>query len=186
MTHGMSNTRLYRIWSGMKSRTNPATTLKIGKHYAGRGIVVCQEWAESFEAFRDWALANGYRDDLTIDREENDGPYSPDNCRWVTQKVQANNKRTNIYITRNGVTKTLKQWCEDLGLNYDAERKRSRRRSTGMQARETYLSQAEQNRILIRQAIAEYPQLSIRALAEKTGYSKSAIHRELTELRKQS
>ena len=92
--------------------------------YGARGITVCAEWLESFEAFRDWALSNGYRDDLTIERKNVNGNYSPENCRWATQKEQANNTRFNRLITYNGVTHTLSQWADIQGLSYDLLRKR--------------------------------------------------------------
>jgi len=82
MTHNSSQTRLYKIWKGMRDRcTNPQTP--IFRWYGGRGIKVCKAW-QTFEPFRDWALKHGYQDDLTIDRINNDGNYTPSNCQWLT------------------------------------------------------------------------------------------------------
>lgn len=92
--HGMTNTRLHRIWNAMKQRcSNP--NFKQFKDYGGRGIKVCKEWStkHGFDVFAEWALSHGYRDDLEIDRIDNDKGYSPDNCRWVTHKENMNNTR---------------------------------------------------------------------------------------------
>jgi hypothetical protein len=92
-THGGYGSRLWRIWSSMKVRCNNSRSRSY-RYYGGRGITICPEWLSDFAAFRDWALANGYRDDLTIDRwPDRDGNYEPDNCRWATSKQQRHNRR---------------------------------------------------------------------------------------------
>lgn len=115
--HGQRHTRLYKIWQRMKQRCYDAN-VKSYENYGRRGIAVCDEWLYNFEAFHDWAMANGYRDDLTIDRIDVNGNYCPENCRWVSRKVQGNNKRNNHNITYKGKTQTLSQWCEELDLSY--------------------------------------------------------------------
>jgi len=113
--HGLSNSRLYKIWIGMKNRCfNPNNTEY--KNYGGRGIVVCQEWMQ-FEAFRDWAVANGYRDDLTIERINNDGNYELSNCTWITPAEQRRNTRKAQKIAFNGQKKTIRQWAKQIGIH---------------------------------------------------------------------
>lgn len=114
-THGKSHIRLYRIWSAIKQRClNP--NREAYPNYAARGITVCNEWLH-FEPFYEWSTANGYRDDLTIDRINNDKGYCPENCRWVSMKAQANNRRSNRRITYNSETHTLAEWSEITGIS---------------------------------------------------------------------
>lgn len=120
-THGDTpqgeHNRLWQIWQGMKQRTcNPNN--KAYARYGGRGITVCKEWLESYMAFREWALANGYADNLTIERIDNNGNYEPSNCRWTTHKEQCNNRRTNVLIEWNGKTQNIGQWAAETGIAY--------------------------------------------------------------------
>ena len=106
--------RLENIWSGMRYRCfNP--TSKLYPNYGGRGITICQEWSD-FYAFQEWAFSSGYSEDLTIDRIDVNGPYSPENCRWATLRQQARNKRETIYLTLGEDCKPLADWAEELGI----------------------------------------------------------------------
>lgn len=111
-THGESKERLYHVWIMMRVRcSNPDHTSY--KHYGGRGILVCDEWQQDFATFRDWCLANNYRPDLEIDRIDNDGPYAPWNCRWVTRMENHQNKRGLRKVEAFGEVKTMAAWARD-------------------------------------------------------------------------
>ena len=110
-THGMSHQRLHNIWLTMRQRCSKPNCSGWRK-YGAKGIRVCDEWEHSFECFRDWAYAHGYDDTLTIDRIDPKGNYEPDNCRWVTQKVQQNNRSNNVKLTYQGETHSLVEWSE--------------------------------------------------------------------------
>jgi len=112
--HDDSKTRLFTIWVNMRQRCiNPGYTGY--KDYGGRGIKVCQEW-ENYLVFREWALSNGYAENLTIDRIDVNGNYEPSNCRWSDKTTQANNTRRNVYITYCGETKSIAQWAKGIDV----------------------------------------------------------------------
>lgn len=113
--HNMYKSRLYGIWSSMKHRCNNINDINY-KLYGGRGIKVCNEW-KGFITFKDWALSNGYNDNLTLDRIDVNGDYEPNNCRWITIQEQQYNKRTNHLITYNNKTQTVTEWADELGIN---------------------------------------------------------------------
>lgn len=114
-THGMKKTRLYRIWSGMKDRCcNPKS--KYWDRYGKRGIDVCDDWVQSFENFYWWSIKNGYSEELTIDRTDNDKGYSPDNCRWATYKEQENNRSNNRILEHKGQAHTISEWSNITGI----------------------------------------------------------------------
>ncbi len=113
-THGMTGTRIYDIWTQMKSRCgNPSH--KDYHHYGGRGIIVCGRWKDSFEAFySDMGPRPSNRH--TLDREDNEGDYNPENCRWATMSQQNRNKSTNRLLTIAGETKCIAEWAKTAGL----------------------------------------------------------------------
>lgn len=136
-THHESNTPLYAVWNGMKSRCyNPNSTFY--NYYGGRGICICDDWKNSYVKFRDWALENGYDSGLSIDRINVDGNYCPENCRWIDCVAQANNRRSNRIFTFNGETHNLKEWSNILGINY---KKLHRRISSGWNFERAILTQ---------------------------------------------
>lgn len=115
-THHKSKTRLYGIWVGMRDRCLNKNN-KAFERYGGRNIDVCEEWKNSFLEFEKWALAHGYAENLSLDRINVNGNYSPSNCRWATAQEQADNKRSNILITIDKITHNLQQWCDIYNIN---------------------------------------------------------------------
>lgn len=126
--HGLSKTRIHRIWSGLFSRCENENFSEY-HNYGARGIKVCDEWQrpDGFMNFYNWSMDNGYVDNLSLDRVDTNGDYCPENCRWATPKEQSNNTRRNVLLTYNGVTMNITQWEDSLGLRHGliGSRKRS-------------------------------------------------------------
>lgn len=120
-THGDSDTRLYKIYHKIINRCYNPNNYRY-ERYGGRGITVCREWLEGYENFKEWAVQNHYKDNLSIDRIDIDGGYSPENCRWADIRTQMNNTSRNIFIEYNGEVKTLARWCEELDYPYNSTR----------------------------------------------------------------
>ena len=122
-THGHTGDRIYNIWRYMKDRCNNPNS-DCYENYGGRGISVCIDWENNFQEFYDWSMQNGYRDDLSIDRINYNEGYSPENCRWATNLEQANNKRSNRYITYANVTHTQAEWARIFNMSQHVLRHR--------------------------------------------------------------
>lgn len=114
--HDKHGTRLYNIYYNMLQRCGNPNRPEY-HNYGGRGISVCEDWKESFMNFHDWAMNNGYKDDLTIERINVNGNYEPSNCKWATKKEQSNNTRRNVRYTHNGASHTVAEWVEIYKLN---------------------------------------------------------------------
>jgi hypothetical protein len=125
--HGKEGTRLYRILENMMARCNNPKNHKY-KDYGDRGIYVCKKWLQNKSAFFEWAESNGYSNNLQIDRKDNNGPYSPENCRWVTSKTNNQNRRDNSHITFKGRTLLLSEWASLLNIKESTIRTRKDRR----------------------------------------------------------
>ena len=124
LKHGLSKDKKYarimNIYQGMKDRCYKPTKSNY-LYYGGRGIKICEEWLDKENGlmkFYIWAINNGYEDNLTIERIDKNGNYSPDNCKWATFEEQANNKRNNHLITYNGETHTIAEWSKILNIPY--------------------------------------------------------------------
>lgn len=115
-THGLSKTRLHIIWHSMLGRCKYEYTNSYN-NYGGKGIKVCEEWEKDFMNFYNWAMSNGYQENLTLDRIDNNKDYSPENCKWSTKIEQANNRKTNKYLEFKGKIKTRAQWCREYGIS---------------------------------------------------------------------
>lgn len=114
-THGLSKTRIWNIWMGMKARCLNANEPAY-KHYGGRGITVCKRWMKFENFYED--MVTSYAPNLSLDRINVNGNYNKSNCRWATRTQQANNTRSNKYLTYKGRTQNLSEWAKEIGVNY--------------------------------------------------------------------
>ena len=151
--------RLGNIYSHMKKRCYDPNC-KAYKNYGGRGITVCKEWlnpervhlslhsnpSKGFLTFKEWALVNGYTDELTLDRIDVNGNYDPSNCRWVSRKLQNRNKRNTIFLTAFGKTQSLGQWAEETGLTVKAIDQRLRK--SGFEAEKALMKKDFRERLI--------------------------------------
>lgn len=110
--HGEGHSLLYGVWIAMKDRCANPKNKDYGR-YGGRGIAVCPQWIHDFAAFREWANANGYRQGLTIERNDVNGNYEPENCSWIPMGDQRRNTTYLHHVTAFGETKLLQDWCRD-------------------------------------------------------------------------
>ncbi len=120
-THGLTDSRLYNVWRGLKSRCYNPNVYEY-RYYGAKGVKVCDSWRDSFSAFYNWAIAQGYdesapRGEFEIDRINGSGDYSPDNCRLATRCEQMNNIRTNHVVECNGEKHTLAEWSRITGID---------------------------------------------------------------------
>jgi len=113
----IQNKEIHRRWQVMRRRCYDPD-FNVYRYYGGKGIGICKEWRTNYLAFQSWALENGWKPGLTIDRINSSKGYSPDNCRWATMREQAMNRPTfNVLVTVNGVTKSITEWADYLGID---------------------------------------------------------------------
>lgn len=120
--HGMTKTKLFGVWTGFKDRCRNPHNSRYA-NYGARGIKVCEEWGD-FLVFKEWSDNNGYREGLSIERIDNDGPYSPENCRWATKEEQSKNTTRSKFITYNGFTLIQSDWARKLGISISSFKER--------------------------------------------------------------
>lgn len=121
--HGGCGTLLYEVWISMKQRCCNKKN-KAYFNYGGRGIYICEEWLHDYGNFYNWAIANGYKKGLSLDRVDNNGPYSPENCRWATRYIQNNNKNSNHLISYKNKNYTMREFADAFNLTYSCVKQR--------------------------------------------------------------
>lgn len=126
-THGESKTKLFKLWSGMICRCSVNAYGKNRKNYFEKNITVCKEWSSDFIAFKKWALSNGYREGLSIERVNNKRGYSPSNCSFIPLGDQAKNRSICKKITFDGETMNESEWCRKIGVSSGVVSKRIKR-----------------------------------------------------------
>lgn len=170
----VQNVRLYNIWYGMLERCRNSLNPYYHR-YGGRGVVVCDEWND-YESFSVWAISNGYADELSLDRIDNNGNYDPTNCRWVTKTEQHYNTSQNRYETINGVTKCVSEWAKDYGIRYGLV---LRRLSRGLTIEEALTREVSKTNVGLPVRCINTGEIfpSAKAAAEKYGRTTSAIAR---------
>lgn len=171
---------IYRTYRAMLNRCYNQSQ-KSYKDYGGRGITVCERWrvAAYGVGFHNFLADMGHPPPkASLDRIDNSGPYSPENCRWATQSEQANNKRNNRWITANGQTKTLAQWAKELGCNPANILYRIKAGMSEEQAVTTPVADRPNSKLSdedARYIKQNYPLLTSSALATKLGVSKKTV-----------
>ena len=170
--------RIYKIWHSMRDRCERQKNTAF-QHYGGRGISVCDEWSrkpDGFENFCNWAINNGYSDDLTIDRIDVNKGYFPDNCRWVSYRTQANNKTNTIRVEYNGVVKPLSEWVETLNMEYSLVVSRLK---AGWSVKEAFEKEPDREKHKIHYLSLNGETHSISEWSRITGLSRSCINYRL-------
>ena len=124
-THGLSQSRIFKEWAGMKSRCRPNS--KNAKTYYKRGITVCDEWKSDFMSFYNWAMQSGYSDNLSLDRIDNDKGYYPENCQWIDIKLQQSHKTNTLYVKFKGELWCLHTLCRKIDFPYQTALRRYNR-----------------------------------------------------------
>lgn len=157
--HKLSNTNLWHVYYKMLHRCYNDKDTRY-QNYGGRGIKVCEEWKQSFDIFAQWALNNGYKQGLQIDRMDNDGDYEPSNCRWATQKEQARNRRSNIVVSYQGEKMTLIEAAETSKLPYSALAARWHRGIRGEELFAEVIAQGKKREVLYQGKIVTLKELS--------------------------
>ena len=115
--HGLCGHPLHNIWRGMKKRCYQINS-KTYKDYGARGISICKEWLDDFVVFYNWSLENGYKQGLSIERNNHNGNYEPNNCRWIPRLKQNSNTRSSHFITFNNKTMTLLEWSRETNIGH--------------------------------------------------------------------